>query len=207
MNPNDSQRSPVAILLRNLRMLLASVLLLLAVVVDGHSCSTNGQRPEPNQNNDIFVLQRSGAQIVGVSGFLNCDAMMCPWLSIFCYVQRDTLETDARQIRRLRVCMTREGERLNERQDFVKNILHLQENRPRFWLTPYQVRRQMNRFTILWKTMIRKIPIISKCLYCWINAESEKVRKSHMGIICSINTSLKFERYFFKHWRSIRNNA
>lgn len=80
-----------------------------AVALGGIAALAEAMRP-PNQNNDIYVIQRSGAQIVAVSGFLNCDSLMCPWLSIFCYVQRDSLEADLEKVRRLRVCMKRNGE-------------------------------------------------------------------------------------------------
>lgn len=66
----------------------------------------------PNSNSDIYVLQRSDAQIVAVNGFLNCDGLMCPWLSIYCYVQRDTVGNDYSRVRRLRVCMLRDGKLL-----------------------------------------------------------------------------------------------
>lgn len=88
------------------------VLLVVVLFVGERRIDAKASLLRPNQNNDIYVLQRSGAQIVAVSGFLNCDALMCPWLSIFCYVQRDTLDSDSRLIRRLRVCMTRDGEEL-----------------------------------------------------------------------------------------------
>ncbi len=45
-----------------------------------------------------------------ISDILNCDGIICPWGSIFCYVQIDSIEGHLEYIHRVRVCMDENGD-------------------------------------------------------------------------------------------------